>query len=151
MTTTMNHGQSTAQPDILKLGDTNFTLASTGDDIRGRKVVDTEGEAIGEVDELMIDAAEKKVRFLRITSGGFLGMGKSVFLIPVDAISWIDSKVVHINHDRKKFVGAPVYNPEMIDRAYLDTIYDYYEYDPFWGSTYRYPAYPHYSLGRRYS
>jgi len=151
MESTSNHGQSTAQPDILRLSDTTLTLTAKGDDIRGRKVVDTIGEAIGEVDELMIDVAEKKVRFLQITSGGFLGLGKSVFLIPVDAISWIDSKIVHINHDRKKFVGAPAYNPDMIDRAYLDTLYDYYEYDPFWGSTYRYPAYPHYSMGRRFT
>ncbi len=148
--TITDHDHSTMQHDILKLSDTKLTLSSPGEDIRGRKAVDSLGEELGNVDELMIDANERKVRFIRISSGGFLGMGKTHFLIPVDAISWIDAKIVHINHDRSKFVGAPKYNPDMVDRAYLDSIYGYYDYSPFWGTTYRYPAYPSYSLGNRY-
>ncbi len=144
------HGQSTAQPNILNLSDTEFTLSSPGEDIRGRKVVDSMGEALGEIDDLLIDAEQHKVRFIRVSSGGFLGMGKTHFLIPVDAISWIEAKVVHINHDRNKFVNAPAYNPEMVDLNYYNSLYGYYDYSPFWGESYRYPAYPHYSLGNRY-
>lgn len=142
--TTMNHGQTSAQPDILTLSDTKMTLATPAEDIRGRKVVDTQGEHIGDVDDLMIDAAQKKVRFIRVSSGGFLGMGKTKFLIPVDAISRIDDKIVHINHDRARFLTAPTYNPDVVDRAYLDSLYGYYNYSPFWETGYAYPAYPMY-------
>jgi len=144
--TTMNHGQSTTQPDILKLSDTPLALTNSADDIRGRKAVDAAGEDIGHVDDLMIDAAQKKVRFLRVTTGGFLGIGKTAFLIPVDAISRIDDKLVHINHARNKFVGAPTYNPEMVDRAYLEQLYGYYDYVPFWSAGYNYPSYPRYPM-----
>ena len=140
--TNLNHGQTTSQPDILRLSDTVFNLTSPAEDVRGRKVFDTKGEHIGDVDDLMIDAAEKKVRFLQVSSGGFLGMGKTIFLIPVDAISRIDPKNVHINHERSKFVGAPAYNPDIVDREYLNNLYGYYSYSPYWQDGYTYPDYP---------
>ncbi len=143
--TAINHGQSSTMPDILNLGDTAFTLATPAEDIRGRKVVDAKGDHIGTVDDLMIDAAQKKVRFLRISTGGFLGLGKTMFMIPVDAISRIDENTVHINHARDKFVGAPVYNPELMDRAYLESLYGYYNYPPYWAEDYSYPGYPAYA------
>lgn len=146
---TTTHGSTTNLPDILTLSDTDMTLATPAEDIRGCKVVDGKGEDVGEVDDLMIDAAEKKVRFIRVASGGFLGMGKTKFLVPVDAISRIDGKTVHISHARDKFVSAPRYNPEVIDRPYLDSVYGYYGYSPFWGAGYAYPPYPAYPLAFR--
>jgi len=143
--TTIDHGQTSVHPDILKLSDTVLTLATSDEDIRGRKVVDAKGESIGEVDDLMIDAAEKKVRFIRVSSGGFLGMGKKIFLIPVDAISQIEDNAVHINHERDRFLGAPGYNPEVTDRAYLASLYGYWNYSPYWQDGYSYPPYPKYS------
>ena len=77
-------------PAILRLSDSGLTPASAEQDIRGRKVIDSDRRDVGVVDELMIDDAEKKVRFLRVESGGFLGIGGRRFLVPVDAIMKID-------------------------------------------------------------
>ena len=45
-------------------------------DIRGRTVIDSDGAEVGTVDDLLIDEEEDRVRFLRIGSGGILGMGR---------------------------------------------------------------------------
>ncbi len=55
--------------ELRKLSDTGEMVASPNDDVRGRKVLDDAGKEIGAVDGLMVDD-EKKVRFLRVESGG---------------------------------------------------------------------------------
>ncbi len=67
---------------FVKLGDTSHTVADPAEDIRGRHVVDRNGEDIGKVDALMIDVSEGKVRFLHVKGGGFLGIGDETLLIP---------------------------------------------------------------------
>ncbi|MDQ3926208.1 MAG: PRC-barrel domain-containing protein [Actinomycetota bacterium] len=49
--------------------------------------MDVNGEQIGSVEDLYLDAREeglvRAVRFLDVSAGGFLGMGKKHFLVPV--------------------------------------------------------------------
>jgi sporulation protein YlmC with PRC-barrel domain len=71
---------------LVNLGDTGLTVADPNADVRGRAVVDHNGEEIGKVDDLLIDDRERRVRFLRVGHGGFLGIGASHFLVPVDAV-----------------------------------------------------------------
>jgi sporulation protein YlmC with PRC-barrel domain len=65
--------QSEKTATLVRLSDTELTVADPAADMRNRKVVDRDGEEIGEVDDLLIDAPEKRVRFLEVASGGFLG------------------------------------------------------------------------------
>jgi sporulation protein YlmC with PRC-barrel domain len=129
---------------LVKLSDTNLTLANRAEDIRGRDVLDTAGEEIGKVDDLLIDEQEKKVRFLQVSSGGFLGLGATKFLIPVDAIMRMTEDAVYISQARERLAGAPRYDPSLVDERYLSDVYGYYGYSPYWGPDYRYPGYPYY-------
>jgi sporulation protein YlmC with PRC-barrel domain len=129
---------------LVKLSDTNLTLANRAEDIRGRDVLDTAGEDIGKVDDLLIDEQEQKVRFLQVSSGGFLGLGATKFLIPVDAIMRMTEDAVYISHARERLAGAPRYDPSLVDERYLSDVYGYYGYSPYWGPDYRYPGYPYY-------
>jgi hypothetical protein len=70
---------------LVRLSDTELTIANPAEDIRDRTVVDRDGEDIGEVEDLLIDAHEKRMRLLEAASGGFLGLGKTKFLLPVEA------------------------------------------------------------------
>jgi sporulation protein YlmC with PRC-barrel domain len=60
-------------------------------DVRGRKVVDNAGEDIGQVDDLLMDDREDKVRLLRVAAGGFPGLGETKSLIPADAMTTVNS------------------------------------------------------------
>jgi sporulation protein YlmC with PRC-barrel domain len=135
------HGTKAA---LVKLSDTNLTLANRAEDIRGRDVLDTAGEDIGKVDDLLIDEQEQKVRFLQVSSGGFLGLGATKFLIPVDAITRMTEDAVYISQARERLAGAPRYDPSLVDERYLSDVYGYYGYSPYWGPDYRYPGYPYY-------
>lgn len=87
--------------DIRRLSDSNLTLASPAEDVRGRKVLNTVGEDIGEVDDLMIDGAERKVRFIRVASGGFPRHGRNQVPHPVDAITQIGDDAVRVDRTRE--------------------------------------------------
>jgi sporulation protein YlmC with PRC-barrel domain len=134
---------------LVRLSDTNLTLADGAEDIRGLKVLDMSGEEVGSVNDSFIDEQERKVRFLEVSSGGFLGLGATKFLLPVDAITRISVDVVHINQSRERVAGAPQYDPTLVEERYVSDVYSHYGYPPYWGPDYHYPPYPYYSSANR--
>lgn len=132
--------------NLVKLGDTGQAVADPADDVRGRDVVDSNGEKVGSVDDLLIDDQEAKVRFLRVGAGGFLGIGEQHFLVPVDAVAAIEPDRVHISRDRAQLNDVPIYDPEVTDEdpTYYADLYGWWGYPPYWGPGYTYPPYPHY-------
>jgi CBS domain-containing protein len=131
---------------LLRLSNTDLTLANPSEDIRGRKALDMADEELGRIDDLLIDEREHKVRFLQVASGGFLGLGTTKFLLPVDAIMRITPDAVYINQTREKIAGAPRYDPALVDERYVGDLYGHYGYPPYWGLGYEYPPYPDYPL-----
>jgi sporulation protein YlmC with PRC-barrel domain len=128
-----------AKEALHKLSDTHLTVAHGAEDVRGRQVLDTAGEYIGEIDDLFVDEAEQKVRLLQVMSGGFLGLGKTTFLIPVDAIRRITDEAIYISQTRERVAGAPRYDPALVDKRHLSAVYGYYGYVPFWEPDYPEP------------
>jgi len=129
---------------LHRLRDSDLQLADPRADIRDRTVVDSAGEEIGKIDDLLIDERERRVRFLDVGSGGFLGLGETKFLLPVDVVTDVHEDRVQVSPSRERVAGAPGYNPKLIERQYLDDLYRYYGYrTPFWGAGYRYPRHPH--------
>lgn len=135
-----------AEPEaaLVRLKDTDLTPADPRDDVRGRKVVDREGDEVGKVDGILIDEKDKRVRFLEVGSGGFLGIGEEKRLIPVDAVTRVDDDRVHVDTTRGHIAGGPGYDPELErNPAYYGDLYGYYGYPPYWGPGYVYPPYPY--------
>lgn len=129
---------------IRKLSDTDLTLADPAEDITGRTVIAASGEDIGKVDDLMIDDREKKVRFIRVASGGLLGLGQTKFLIPVDAITRVTDQNVFVDRSRDQVAAAPAYDPDLVNEEYFEHLYRHYGYAPYWTAGYMYPGFPYY-------
>lgn len=131
---------------LVPLGDTTMTVADPSEDVRGRAMLDRNGDEIGSVDDLILDDREGRVRFLRVAHGGILGIGDSHFLVPVDAITRIDAEHVHIDRERGTMSGVPGYSPELAeDPAYYTGVYGWWGYGPYWAPGYTYPGYPPYA------
>jgi len=133
---TQNHSAQATQNDpLVKLGDSDLTLANTGDDLQDRKVLDAEGQDIGHVSALFIDQEERKVRFIQVGAGGFLGIGEREFLVPVEDIKSISPAEIHLNHTREHVLGAPHYDPKLVrgqSREFWNPYYGYYGVSPYW-------------------
>lgn len=130
---------------LVRLDDTDLTLAKTEDDVRGRTVVDSAGEEIGKVRSLFVDADERQVRLLDVESGGLLGIGAEHRLIPVDAVVEVTDDQVTIGRTRSEIAKAPGYDPALTELQPVDDlndVYGYYGMTPFWTPGYRYPGFP---------
>ncbi len=127
------------------LKDSDLALADPRADIRDRQVIDAEGNEIGKVEDLLIDDRERMVRFLEVGSGGFLGIGETTFLLPVEAVTKVDEDSVRVNQRRDRVAGAPKYDPDLVERTYRSGLYQYYGYrTPYLDGGYVYPRYPYF-------
>ena len=122
-------------PQLVRLCDTDQTVSSSDEDIRGRMAKDKDGRDLGTIEGLLVDEAERKVRFMEVGSGGFLGLGESKSLIPVEAITRTTAEAVYIGHTREHVAGAPRYDPELThtELDYFFNLYPYYGYRPSFG------------------
>ena len=125
---------------LHRISDTTLTVKDPDEDVRGRKVVDKAGEEIGVVNDLLIDDRELKVRFLRVGSGGILGLGATQILIPVEAVTRVTAEAVHIEHTRAHVAGGPGYDVALTTaRDYWGELYGYYGYSPHEHPNYTHP------------
>jgi sporulation protein YlmC with PRC-barrel domain len=126
---------------LMLLGDSRHMLADPAQDIRGYKVVDRDGKEIGKVDDLLIDNEQRKVRMLRVEHGGLLGIGATPLFLPVDTIDDVTDDKVLLGSSQVQVVGAPGYDPELVDRdERMAELYDYYGSAPYWAPGYLPPA-----------
>jgi hypothetical protein len=122
-------------PHLSRLRDSDRTVSRSDEDIRGRMAKDNAGHDLGTIEGLLIDDAEKKVRFMEVGSGGFLGLGESKSLIPVEAITRVTPDAVYIGHTREHVAGAPRYDPKLVhtELEYFFNLFPYYGYPPSFG------------------
>ena len=125
---------------LVRLSGTGRTVADPAADVRGRTAVDSRGQGIGTVDDLLVDDRGERVRFLRIGAGGFLGIGKEHHLVPVEAVEAVEPDRVRIGRDRAALTEAPGHDPDLAeDPAYYTAVYGWWGYGPSWAPEYIYP------------
>jgi len=106
----MEHAE---QPKLVKMSDSDLRLEEPWQDIRGLEVYDVNGEQIGSVEDLYVDRDSSLPRFLEVSAGGFLGIGKKHFLIPIEEISReMGEDRVTVNQPRDKVVDSPDFDPD---------------------------------------
>jgi sporulation protein YlmC with PRC-barrel domain len=96
------------RPNLVKMSDADFRLDEPWQDIRGLDVYDLDGEQAGSVEELYVEPDSRFPRFLVVSAGGFLGVGKKRFLVPIEEVSrGMGEERVTVNRESDKVVGSP--------------------------------------------
>jgi sporulation protein YlmC with PRC-barrel domain len=107
----MESGQQ--RSNLTKLTEVDLLLEEPWQDIRGLEVYDVNGEQIGSVEDLYVDRESRLPRFLEVSAGGFLGIGKKHFLIPIEEVSReMGEDRVTVNQPRDKVVESPDFDPD---------------------------------------
>jgi hypothetical protein len=105
--------------------------------LTGDKVRDAHGDALGTIEEIMLDPSSGKVAYAVLSFGGFLGFGDKLFAIPWRALT-LDTghKCFVLDVDRERLKLAPGFNkhhwPAMADRSWACAIHEFYETKPYW-------------------
>jgi sporulation protein YlmC with PRC-barrel domain len=114
---------------LVRLSYSELVLEDLTQDVRGLDVYDTNGDEIGTVEDLYVDEEERKIRFLDVGAGGFLGLGEKDFLIPVEAVREVNEDGVVVDESREKVAGSPPFDTDVVPQPpYQRDIYDYYGY-----------------------
>jgi len=105
--------------------------------LTGDRVVNTKGEDVGTIDEIMIDVPNGRVAYAVLSFGGFLGLGDKLFAIPWNHLALDeDNQVFILNVDRETLKRAPGFDkdnwPDMSDRNWGAKVYSYYGSQPYW-------------------
>jgi sporulation protein YlmC with PRC-barrel domain len=113
---------------------TNVISAST---LMGDKVVNAQGENLGEIKELMIDPQTGHVGYAVLSFGGFLGMGDKLFAIPFQSLKLRpEQKEFVLDVPKEKLKSAPGFDkndwPKTADRKWGSEIHTYYGATPYW-------------------
>ncbi|MCM2369676.1 PRC-barrel domain-containing protein [Aporhodopirellula aestuarii] len=53
--------------------------------LMGLNIQNSQGESVGEINDIVLDARTGKVRYAAVTYGGFLGVGNKMFAVPFEA------------------------------------------------------------------
>jgi len=112
------------------------SLVSAGT-IRGTHVYNTDGEALGSIDDLMIDPGSGRIAYAIMSFGGFLGIGERYHPLPWSVLKYDRGRKGYVVPLTKAvLMDAPTYGrderPEWDDRSYDERIHDYYKTERYW-------------------
>lgn len=107
------------------------------DTLQGDSVVNTAGDKLGDIEDIMIDVPSGRVAYAVLSRGGILGFGDKLFAIPWDALTLdADRECFVLDVDETRLDNAPGFDkdnwPSMADRTWGSEIYSYYNRRPYW-------------------
>lgn len=107
--------------------------------IIGSKVVNSEGEQVGNIKDLVLDLDDAQVAYAVLSFGGFLGLGDKLFAIPLEALTFhTNDHTVILDVDQEVLKNAPGFdknhwpNDAQYEAGWLLDLYEYYGYSPYW-------------------
>jgi sporulation protein YlmC with PRC-barrel domain len=100
-------------------------------DIVGQRVVNTTGENLGKIEEIVLDARTGRIAYAVLSFGGFLGIGDKLFAIPWQALREDPvKKVCVLPVDKEKLKTAPGFDkenwPDMAEPRFREEVYRFY-------------------------
>jgi sporulation protein YlmC with PRC-barrel domain len=98
----------------------------------GSTVRDSAGREIGEIKELMVDTASRQVTYAVLASGGFLGVGQTLFAVPFESLTVSQGKnAIVLNARGEVLPAAPGFQgdrwPNMGDPSFQERVRAYWQ------------------------
>ena len=105
--------------------------------IIGTKVVNPNGDNLGDIKEVVIDPRTGRVAYSVVSFGGFLGMGEKLFAIPFSSFKYnATSNDYVLDVSKERLQSAPGFDadhwPSMAEEKWNRDVYKYYGHSPYW-------------------
>ena len=84
---------TTTHATLTYLATSGLEISPPADDVTGLVVVDPQGLRVGEVEDVVIDTADRRVRLISVVSGGILGFAADRTLLPIETVTKVDDRV----------------------------------------------------------
>ncbi len=108
--------------------------------LSGDKVITSDGQDVGKISDIMLDVRSGRIAYAVLSSGGFLGIGHSLYAIPWSALTLdTNEKCFRIGVTAERIKQAPGFDkdhwPTMSDAQWGSSVYAYYNQHPYWEIT----------------
>jgi PRC-barrel domain len=108
-----------------------------GEDVIGKRVVNLEGEDLGKIEDVIIDAPNARVSYAILSFGGFLGVGDKLFALPWVSLFYSpENGSFGLKADKELLKRAPGFDrnnwPDLSDPVSRAHIYRYYGAEIYW-------------------
>jgi sporulation protein YlmC with PRC-barrel domain len=123
--------------ELERLTHSGLALADPASDMLDREVLDSGGNRVGTVVDMLVDPEERVVRMVEVETGGrMIGLGRKRRLIPVQLLTGGDPRTIYVERTLDEINAAPEYRPAEGDAEedqYAAT-YAAYGVTPYWQS-----------------
>jgi sporulation protein YlmC with PRC-barrel domain len=93
----------------------------------GCPVTDRDGNALGTVEDLLVDAEARRFRLISVEHGGVPGFGATPSFIPVEAVHDVTGGRIQVGRSSAQVADAPLYDPSrMAADEFCESLYGYY-------------------------
>ena len=118
---------------------TTGTVLSAGT-LKGDAVVNSAGDKLGTLKEVMIDFDRGTVAYGVLSRGGVAGIGEKLFAVPWALFSVdTDEKELVLEFEEERLENSPGFDPDnwptFSDEAWGLELHEHYGVDPYWAST----------------
>ena len=105
--------------------------------VLGTSVVDTAGNKIGEIEDIVLDKQSSNIMFAVVSFGGFLGMGDKYHPLPWSMLDYDPEENAYVvNVTKEQLQAAPADSVAALTRndghVYRDSAYSYYDAPRYW-------------------
>jgi sporulation protein YlmC with PRC-barrel domain len=112
------------------IGSENATQVLTARSIMRDKVVNPQGENLGDIKDLMMDVNKGCIAYAVLDFGGFLGIGSKYFAVPWESFT-IDeqNEQLVLNVDKQRLKDAPGFDKDhwpLSNDTYYNSVNQYY-------------------------
>ena len=113
------------------------TRALSATSLNGTKVVNSAGENLGHIEDMMIDLNNGRILYAVLSFGGVMGIGDKLFAVPFGAftINQHDENFI-LDVDQEHLENAPGFDkndwPLSSDMEFRNRVYEYYSIEPYW-------------------
>jgi sporulation protein YlmC with PRC-barrel domain len=117
--------------------DGTFNNVHKASELIGMNVNNTSDQKIGDVNNLGLDLRANRVAYVILGSGGVLGVGDKLYVMPPNAFTLgSDKKSLVSGIDKAKLEGAPTLNGQnwgqISDAQFAARVYKHYGKQPYW-------------------
>jgi hypothetical protein len=109
------------------------------DTLEGDAVYSSDDEHLGKIDHIMLDVRGGNIAYAVLSTGGFLGIGDTLYAIPWSALTLdTEGKCFILNQPAERVRSAPGFDkdhwPAMAEARWGESIHEYYGSNPYWRS-----------------
>lgn len=123
---------------MVKVFGTNTRHVMSCSTLTRDRVVNSKGEDLGTVEDIMIHIDSGRIAYVVLSFGGILGIGDKLFAVPWEALALDeDNKQFVFNIEKEKLENAPGFDkdhwPDSADPKFWGQMYSYYGFEePSW-------------------